>query len=85
MKPEIWQRQWPDKPGTYWFYGWEFGIRSNHPPELRLVRVFQAKDAPIYVSERHIMSREEMVGLWMPASLPETPHEEDLRRDLTNE
>jgi hypothetical protein len=79
-----WTDEWPTEPGEYWFYGWEHGKREDmeKPPEMSFVRARQGRDSMFYVAGGHFIYRQEAVGKWTKANLPDPPTL-DLERELT--
>lgn len=44
MAKARWTKEWPTRPGLYWFYGWQYGRTDDGkpiPPSLRFVRVME--------------------------------------------
>lgn len=76
-----WTREFPQSPGSYWFYGDPFGSgRAPHEMHIRLhyVRVVQASNGLAVISDMNsFMYPSEVFGLWMPVELPEFPNTEN--------
>jgi hypothetical protein len=71
----MWTKEWPTKPGHYWFYGKRF---EDMDPEMYLVKVWKLSDGFAYICESSFMYRSEGTdGWWMPAQLPEPPKEDE--------
>jgi len=67
-----WKKDWPTKPGHYWFYGWRFGNKSRHP-EVGLCFAFQGGSSLTIKMDSHLILRNEAIGIWKPAQLPTPP------------
>jgi hypothetical protein len=65
---KTWQREWPDKPGAWWFYG---TMKQEADPALFVLIVHATKnEPPIYIAawQQHIMQPGEIEGWfkWIP-------------------
>lgn len=70
-----WTREWPQKEGRYWFFGWDFGY-DNKDPVMRNVLVQDFGTWFLYVCDGNIISKTgDMVaiGIWHEAEIPEIP------------
>lgn len=73
-----WAKEWPEKAGSYWFYGWIYGrdgINKGSKPELRYVVVrISGNDIPMYIAGGHFMFKgEQAEGFWLEVDLPNLP------------
>ena len=38
----MWTKEWPTKPGYYWFFGWPFEReKGNRPAEIHFVELWK--------------------------------------------
>ena len=65
-----WTKDWPQKEGFYWFYGWLWGHHKSCPAETDLVEVFQGRDSLVFVSSGNFIYKSEAIGIWQPAVVP---------------
>lgn len=78
-----WSKDWPTKPGYYWFYGYKCGSYENRPKRLSVVVVDTARNGVcvipnrfIYVCDgQFIYKKEGYDGVWQEVILPELPNE----------
>jgi hypothetical protein len=75
-----WTKEWPMKPGRYWFYGWPYGHTketingSPVEPELNYVNVWKISNGIMWVREGQFWNKGEgAVGLFCKADVPEFP------------
>jgi hypothetical protein len=75
-----WTKDWPTKPGLYWFFGWlsEFAIRNDREPRLEIVKAMEAgppeKQWMSFVSNGGFVYKSEGAkGFFKPMDLPELP------------
>ena len=75
-----WKKEWPTKPGWYWFYGWPFGrdrYFKDDPPRLCMVSVHIniINNRITYVRDGQFFYKEECaVGLFKKAEVPDLPN-----------
>lgn len=84
MGDKEWKKEWPTRPGHYWFYGWRFSrFDRKEKPELSLVVVrISGNKKPMYITHGHFMYREEGAeGLWQEVDLPKFPSLSNLRKE----
>ena len=68
-----WTKDWPQKPGVYWFYGWPFKDRER-PTKIHFVEVRKISNGMIYVTNGHFLYKTEGAdGYWCEAYPPEPP------------
>jgi hypothetical protein len=73
---KIWTSKWPERAGTYWFYGTQFEkVIPNSKPELCFVEVFKISNGFVYVSNGSFLYKSQSSGVWQEAELPELPKE----------
>jgi len=73
----MWTKDWPEKTGTYFFYGWCF---ANHtrPPDYHFVHAKRVGDRMMYVADGHFLYKSEgALGYWCEADLPPPPSLDD--------
>ena len=68
-----WSDEWPTEPGTYWFYGWDWGD-FNREPELHYVRVKRISNGVAHITDGNfVLKGDKWYGKWQIADLPELP------------
>lgn len=71
-----WTKEWPNKPGWYWFYGHKYG--EDNDPEYGMVRVFQGSNSLIHTIDSQFMFKSEgHDGVFMIVEPPSPPKEPD--------
>lgn len=73
-----WTREWPTKPGVYWFYGWPYGKSESgarvRAPEWNLVKVMKCSNGVITVRDGSPWYRHEgWDGMFCEADRPAVP------------
>lgn len=71
-----WVKDWPTEPGHYWFYGWcSKPLHRDYEPEMILVKVSATATVNVfaYVGNGQFIYRNDGVGVWKKATLPEPP------------
>lgn len=80
MKNE-WKKEFPTKPGRYWFYGYRYGKISRgykQDPELTLVKVSKISNGVMYISDGQFMHKKEVeCPNFKLVDLPELPELDD--------
>lgn len=67
----MWTREWPENPGWYWFYGFQFPSSSKR--RLLPVNIVQAADSLAFIAGSAFMYPSEATGVWQPMEVPELP------------
>lgn len=67
-----WSKEWPSKPGWYWFYGQQFKGEEN---ELKAVEVFiSGSNKPVVSAGSHFIFKSEVGDCrWLPIEKPSLP------------
>lgn len=77
MTENVWSKEFPTKPGIYWFYGYRYGkISCGRPcsPKLLLVTASQGGNSMMFVAEGAFMHESETeCAHFKKADLPELP------------
>ena len=72
-----WSKEWPEKEGLYWFYGYRYGkisVGREVEPELILVKVKKTKTNIIYIADGQFMYKSEVEEPhFQKVILPELP------------
>lgn len=84
-----WTKEWPTKPGLYWFYGWRYGhthediyghtheaISGNPiPPSLSSVKVMEFAEVLVLCEGQPIYKdgHDAAIGMFCEVELPESP------------
>ena len=70
-----WSKEWPTDSGEYWFYGYlsAFARRMDSGRDLCLVKVRQARNATVYVTEGCFLFKGDAFGMWAKADVPPPP------------
>ena len=58
-----WTKQWPKKPGYFWFYGYRYGkvsCSTANDPELMFVKVRKISDGFMYMANGQFMYKSEV-------------------------
>jgi hypothetical protein len=82
-KTWTWTKEWPTKPGWYWFYGWPYGrvelFDEGIEPELNVVNVWKVANGLAYIRNGNFWYKEDKpVGLFCPMDVPELPSKETM-------
>lgn len=73
-----WSKRWPTKPGYYWFYGWTSEHVLDLPAQIYFAEAKKVSNGTIYVANgRFIWKDEGAKGMWMHATLPDLPKEDE--------
>lgn len=73
MEESEWQREWPDKPGAWWFCG---VMKRETEPALFVLIVHATKnEPPVYIAawQHYIMQPGEIEGWFKRIPTPELP------------
>ena len=80
MSKSIWTRDWPTKPGRYWFYGYRHGRVScgyDCDRVLLMVVVKKTGSGVVCIAEGHFLYKQEVEDAqFTDAILPELPEVE---------
>jgi hypothetical protein len=71
-----WVKEWPEKAGSYWFYGWtsEFGRRTGDGPRLTVVKVNRNERSVFRVADGHFLYPSDGGrGFFKPLIAPDLP------------
>lgn len=68
----MWQTDWPQVPGYYWFYGWR--VSPERGPRLGILQVLKVSNGFIYVLDGNSMFKAEGGrGQFLPMETPKLP------------
>lgn len=65
----IWQDEWPEEPGRWWFYG----KPSSHADKARLMAVRVWENGAVISEDGGFLYRDPMKGVWAEAFPPPPP------------
>lgn len=72
----MWKNEWPTEPGSYWFYGWPYGIGQfkKETPELNYVEVRKVTNGMMVVNSGAFWYKSEgWIGMFSKVDIPEFP------------
>lgn len=72
----MWTKEWPTKPGMYWFYGFRFGkTESDQNPKLFFAQAFRTSNnkIAIIVDRQFVYMAEGAKGFWAKVDAPSIP------------
>lgn len=89
MNYEMWNNEFPERVGYYWFYGWRFGYKKGfqdeYPkPELHVVKVRRASNGFVYICSGNFMYESDGVGFWKELPSPCLPDYSDVDDYVAN-
>lgn len=72
-----WSKEWPTKPGFYWFFGWPYKgeMKREMKPELNSVRVHKISNGTMVTRSGAFWFRSEWggAGRFIKAEIPSMP------------
>lgn len=76
---EEWTKEWPNKEGYFWFYGYRYGkdtFANNEEPEFVFCNCFKISNGFLVTGDGQVIYESEPEDYWfMETSLPKPPKE----------